>query len=83
MRININGCRRMDTANQIGGNMNNRFKNYGLWAAIVAQVMAILSLTGVLTVSEVEMVNNVIAAVLQILVTVGILINPTTPGLKD
>jgi len=61
----------------------SRFKNYGLVTAVLAQIMVILQLTNVLTISEIELVNNIISAVLQILVTVGILINPTTQGLKD
>lgn len=54
-----------------------RFRSKVLWAAIIAQVISILLLTGVITPTESEMVNTVTASVLQILTLVGILNNPT------
>jgi len=60
-----------------------RIKSNATWIAILAQVVVILQITGVLTLSEVEMVNGVATAVIQILVLAGILVNPTTTGITD
>lgn len=55
----------------------NRFKSKVLWMAVTAQVGVILIATGAVSVSELQTVNTIIAAVLEILVTVGILNSPT------
>lgn len=60
-----------------------RIKSNSTWLAILAQVVVILQVTGVLTMSQIDIVNGVATAFIQILVLVGILVNPTTPGLKD
>jgi len=54
-----------------------KLNNYGMWVAIVAQIVIILQVTGVLSVTEIELVNTVTMAVLQILVLAGILNNPS------
>lgn len=57
----------------------NRWKSKVLWAAIAAQVMAILAFTGVLRligISE-DWANTLIASVLQLLVLLGVVNNPT------
>jgi uncharacterized membrane protein len=60
-------------------NKQSRWKSKVLWAAIAAQVIAILAFTGVLKligVSE-DWVNTVIGGVLQLLVLLGVINNPT------
>ena len=55
----------------------NRWKSPVLWAAIVAQVLSVLLMVGVLDVATSELVNQVVASVLQLGVLVGVLNNPT------
>ena len=55
----------------------NRFTSKVVWAAVLAQVVIILQVTGVLEISQIEMINTVATAVLQILVLFGVLNNPT------
>lgn len=57
--------------------MQNRLKSPVFWAAIIAQVLTILVLTGVIGSETSEAINNVAAAVLQALVVLGVLNNPT------
>lgn len=54
----------------------SRFKNYGLWVSIFALIPLLLNVFGVKIISEeyTEITN----AVLAILVTAGIISNPTT-----
>jgi uncharacterized membrane protein len=56
----------------------NRFKSKVLWAAIAAQVIALLQLTGVFQHIGIDagLVGDVVAGILQLLVLVGILNNP-------
>jgi len=56
----------------------SRFKSRVVWVAVLAQIVIILQLTGVLTISQIEAVNGVAAAVIQVLVLFGILNNPTS-----
>lgn len=54
----------------------SRFKNYGLWVSILALIPMILSAFGVKVVAEeYQAITNL---VLSILVTLGIVNNPTT-----
>jgi uncharacterized membrane protein len=57
----------------------NRWKSKVLWAAIAAQVVAILAFTGVLDMLGVTeaWVNTGVGSVLQLLVLLGIVNNPT------
>lgn len=57
----------------------NRWRSKVLWAAIIAQVLAILSFTGVLQLIGVteEWVSTVAGSVLQLLVLLGVINNPT------
>jgi uncharacterized membrane protein len=55
----------------------NRFKSKVVWLAVLAQVVVILQLTGVLEVSQIDIVNGVATAIIQTLVLFGILNNPT------
>ena len=59
--------------------MQNRFKSKWLWAAIVAQIITILQLTGVFEAwgLDIGVVNDVVAGLLLLLVLVGILNNAT------
>ena len=55
----------------------DRLKSKVVWLAILAQIVIIAQVTGVLTISQIEIVNVTITAVIQILVLAGILNNPT------
>lgn len=57
----------------------NRFKSPILWIAILAQVTVVLQLTGLVTISEIELINGIATAVIQTLVLIGILNVPTDP----
>jgi uncharacterized membrane protein len=61
--------------------MQNRFKSKVLWAAVAAQVISILVLTGADKALGLDMgvVGDVVAGVLQLLVLFGILNVPTDP----
>lgn len=55
----------------------NRWKSPVLWAAILAQVIAILMLSGLVTGEQVTLIEKISAAVLQLLVLFGIINSPT------
>lgn len=57
----------------------NRFKSPVVWAAVVAQILSILIVLDVINVAQQESINQVVAAVLQLLIAFGVLNNPTTP----
>ena len=54
----------------------NRFKSPVLWAALIAQILSILVLLDVVSPTQSETINQVVAAVLQMLVAFGVLNNP-------
>ena len=54
----------------------NRIKSPVLWAALVAQILSILVLLDVVAPTQSETINQVVAAVLQMLVAFGVLNNP-------
>ena len=58
----------------------NRWKSPVVWASIAAQVIALLQLTGALQALglDVGFVGDVVASVLQLLVLLGVLNNPTS-----
>ena len=56
----------------------NRFKSPVVWAAVVAQILTILIVLDVINVAQQESINQVVAAVLQLLIAFGVLNNPTT-----
>jgi uncharacterized membrane protein len=61
--------------------IQNRFRSPILWAAIFAQLLVILKITGVwqlVGVPETDF-TAAVAAVIQLLVIVGVLNNPTDP----
>ena len=55
-----------------------RWKSPVVWAAVVAQILTILIVLDVINVSQQEAINAVVASVLQLLVTFGILNSPTS-----
>jgi uncharacterized membrane protein len=57
----------------------SRWKSYVLWAAIVAQVIVIADVVGLWSLVGIEksVFSTVVAAVLQMLVIVGVINNPT------
>lgn len=59
-----------------GFNMKNRFKNYGLWVAVASLVPMVLKAFNVNVLPD--NYNDIVYAILSILVMAGILNNPTT-----
>ena len=57
--------------------MQNRWRSKVLWGSLIAQVMSILILTGLVSTGQADMINQVVALVLQIGVIIGVLNNPT------
>lgn len=57
--------------------MQNRFSSPVVWAALAAQVLAILVTLGVLDLSQSDAVNAAVTAALELLVVFGLLNNPT------
>ena len=55
----------------------NRLKSPVVWASVIAQVLSILVLMGVIDTGMSEALENVVAAVLQLLAAFGVLNNPT------
>jgi uncharacterized membrane protein len=55
----------------------NRWKSPVVWASIATQILSILVLTGVLLPGLSDTINTVIGSVLQMLVVLGVLNNPT------
>lgn len=55
----------------------NRFKSKVLWAAIVAQILALLVTVGVIDISTSAAIEGVAVAVLELLTIFGIVNNPT------
>ncbi|MBQ8536925.1 MAG: holin [Clostridia bacterium] len=58
----------------------NRLRSKVVWAAIAAQVLAILVALGVIDTGLSETLNGLALSVLQVLVAFGILNNPTDEG---
>jgi len=54
----------------------NRFKSPVVWAAVVAQILTILIVLDVINVAQQETINQVVAAVLQLLIAFGVINNP-------
>jgi uncharacterized membrane protein len=55
----------------------SRWKSWVVWMTVASQLVAILIALEVISVSQQDVINKVVAAVLQLLVTFGILNNPT------
>ena len=58
----------------------NRWTSKILLAAIAAQVVSILLMTNAISVADATYINNIVAAVLQLLVILGVVNNPTDPN---
>lgn len=60
----------------------SRWRSRVLWAAVCAQVLSLAQLTGLLNAIGLEagLAGNVVAGVLGLLVTFGILNDPTNPS---
>lgn len=55
----------------------NRLKSPVVWAAVVAQILAILVLVGVIGETLSDAIKVVVAGMLQVLTIFGVLNNPT------
>lgn len=55
----------------------NRFKSPVLWSALVAQMLSMLIVLGVIDTGLGEVIEGVVAALLELLVAFGVLNNPT------
>lgn len=64
-------------SNGAGDAVQSRAKSPVVWAAVVAQLLAILITLGVIDTGISEAVNQVAAGVLQLLTIFGVLNNPT------
>ena len=54
----------------------NRLKSPVVWAAVVAQILTVLIVLDVINVAQQETINQVVAAVLQLLIAFGVINNP-------
>lgn len=62
--------------------MKEKFRNYGLWISIISAVLMILQAMGLKF--DVPYVNEIITSVLGVLVTLGIISNPSSgSGFSD
>lgn len=57
--------------------IQNRLKSPVFWSALGAQIVSLLVLLGVLDVTESEVVNGFVVAILELLTAFGIFNNPT------
>ena len=55
----------------------NRFRSPVLWASLAAQLLSMLVLLGVIDTGVGEAIEGVVASLLQLLATFGVLNNPT------
>ena len=56
----------------------NRLKSPVVWAAVVAQILTVLIVLDVINVAQQETINQVVAAVLQLLIAFGVMNNRVT-----
>ena len=56
----------------------NRFKSWVVWSAVAAQIFAILLMAEILAPGSAETGKNIVTAILEILVLLGVLNNPTS-----
>lgn len=57
--------------------IQNRFKSPVLWSALAAQVLSMLMVLGVIDTGLGDVIEGVVAALLELLVAFGVLNNPT------
>ena len=55
--------------------MKGKFRNYGLWISIISAVLMLLQAIGLLF--DLPYVNEIITSILGVLVTLGIISNPS------
>lgn len=55
--------------------MKEKFKNYGLWVSLISAVLMILQAIGLKI--DLPYVNEIITSILGVLVTLGIISNPS------
>lgn len=55
--------------------MNGKFRNYGLWISIISAVLMLLQAMGLKF--DLPYVNEIITSILGVLVTLGIISNPS------
>jgi len=58
----------------------DRLKSKVMWLGIISQVIAILILTNLIPLEQIEIVKGVAIAILEILSLYGIVNSPTTKG---
>ena len=56
--------------------MKGKFRNYGLWISIISAVLMLLQAMGLKF--DLPYVNEIITSILGVLVTLGIISNPST-----
>jgi uncharacterized membrane protein len=56
----------------------NRFKSPVVWASLASQIIAILIILGVIDTGLGDTIDGVVAAVLELLTSFGVLNNPTS-----
>ncbi|MCI3922474.1 hypothetical protein MO973_19775 [Paenibacillus sp. TRM 82003] len=59
-----------------------RLGNYGLWVAVTALLIDLAIYSGLIPLSQEETITMFIQRTLEILITLGILSNPTNPNGK-
>jgi len=59
-----------------------RFRNYGLWVAVIALLLDVGIYTGIVPASESETLMSFAQRALEVLVLLGIISNPTKPDGK-
>lgn len=63
----------------------NRWRNKAMWVVLVTHVLAVLEMTGLADVvpASLDDIKAVLFAVIEVLTILGILMDPTTPGVSD
>lgn len=60
--------------------LQNRLKSPVFWTAVTAQVLSLLMVLGVIDTGLSETIEHTVCILLELLVTFGILNNPTSKG---
>lgn len=62
--------------------IKKRMKNKVFWIAVVAMVIQILAFLGI-TGEKLSIIHGLMIAVINVAIALGIIIDPTTPGISD
>lgn len=62
--------------------IKKRMKNKIFWIAVVAMVIQILAFFGI-TGEKLSLINGLMIAAINVAIALGIIIDPTTPGISD